>query len=68
MRPNDPDLQLQSTILSKESGFNGSNEILYIDTYDSEITEGGNNTATTTNLTSEKQSRFISVDCSYTDF
>ena len=67
MRPNDSNLKLQSALLSKESGFNGSNEILYIDTYDSEVTEGGNTTAVTTNLTSEKQARFISVNCSYSD-
>ena len=68
MRPNDDDLKLQLTTSSKESGFNGSNEVLYIDTYDAPITDGGSTTAQTTNLTSEKRARFISVDCSSMDF
>lgn len=64
MRPNDSDLVLQSALLSKESGFNGSNEILYIDSYDSPISEGEK----VTNLTSEKRARFISVECSYATY
>ena len=64
MRPYDSNLVLQSTLLSKESGFNGSNEILYIDSYDSPISDNEK----VTNLTSEKRARFISVECSYAPY
>ena len=64
MRPNDNDLILQSEQLSKESGFNGSNEILYIDSYDGPISDNEK----VVNLTSEKRARFISVECSYATY
>lgn len=64
MRPNDNDLILQSSQLSKESGFNGSNEILYIDSYDGPISDNEK----VINLTSEKRARFISVECSYATY
>lgn len=65
MRPVDQNLSLISNSLSDEKGYNGSNEILYIDSYDSEILETGAQGEKVTNLTSDKKSRFISIDCSY---
>ena len=65
MRPYDKNLSFESSSLSDERGQDGSNELLYIDSYDSEITEVSATGQRTTNLSADKKSRFISVDCSY---
>lgn len=65
MRPFDSDLRIRSSESSGAAGFEGSNEILYIDSYDTKILDVGSSGESVTNLTSDKKSRFISVECSY---
>ncbi len=64
MRPVKPNLNLSSASGLSNYGPNRSNEVLYIDSYDTPILDNLNNTS---NLTVDKKSRFINVNCSYKD-
>lgn len=64
MRPIKTDLSLTSISDTNKYGSSKSNEVLYIDSYDTQILDNINNAS---NLTLDKKARFIDVKCSYED-
>lgn len=64
MRPIKSDLNLTNISDINKYGSSRSNEVLYIDSYDTQIFDNINNV---NNLTLDKKSRFINVKCSYED-
>ena len=64
MRPIKEDLTLTTLSDLNKYGANRSNEVLYIDSYDTQIFDNMNNA---NNLTLDKKARFINVKCSYED-
>lgn len=64
MRPIDSDLILNKASDINNYQMNRSKEVLYIDSYDTKVQDNSNNV---TNLTIDKRSRYIDVNCSYED-
>ncbi len=64
MRPIDSDLVLNKASAINNYQMNRSKEVLYIDSYDTKVYDANNSV---TNLTVDKRSRFIDVNCSYED-